>query len=300
MPLAIKECMMKQDVLFYSENCKIVGDLYLPDSIPQDEKLPAVILCHGFSGIREILLPPYAAFFAQNGFAALVFDYRGFGDSQGERGRLVPAEQVVDIRNAITFMETLPQVDPNRIGLWGTSFGGANAIYTAAIDRRVKCISVQITFASGERMVAGGMNDEAREKLMSTLQKAWQRAVAKNKPLMLNMDQILTDPDSKEFYQKTVEIHPKLKNRLPLLTIKESMECKPENYIADLCIPVMIIGATGDIVCPVEESKILYEKASQPKELFIIEGARHYDVYEGRNFALSAGKALEWYIKYLK
>ncbi len=144
------------------------------------------------------------------------------------------------------------------------------------------------------------MNEEAREKLMSTLQKAWQRSVTKNKPLMMNMDQILTDPDSKDFYQKTVEIHPKLKNRLPLLTIKESMECKPENHIAGLNIPVMIIGASCDIVCPVEESKILYEKAPEPKELFIIEGARHYDVYEGEYFKLSAGKALEWYAKYLK
>ena len=291
--------MMKQEVIFYSENCKITGDLYLPETTKQDEKLPVVILCHGFSGIREILLPPYAEFLAQNGFAALNFDYRGFGDSEGERGRLVPAEQVVDIRNAITFMETLPQVDPERIGLWGTSFGGANAICTAARDKRVKCISVQITFGSGERMVAGGMNDEAREKLMSTLQKAWQRSVTKNKPLMLNMDQILTDPDSKDFYQKTVEIHPKLKTRLPLLTIKESMECKPENHIAGLSIPVMIIGATGDIVCPVEESRILFEKAREPKELFIIDGARHYDVYEGEYFKLSAGKALEWYKKYL-
>ena len=291
---------MKQEVVFYSENCKIVGDLYLPDSCSDGDRLPAVVLCHGFSGIREILLPPYAELFAQNGFAALVFDYRGFGDSEGERGRLVPAEQVVDIRNAITFMETLPQVDPMRIGLWGTSFGGANAIFTAAIDKRVKCISVQITFASGERMVAGGMNDEAREKLLSTLQKAWQRAVTKNKPMYLNMDQILTDPDSKEFYQKTVEIHPKLKNRLPLMTIKESLECRPEDHIADLGIPVMIIGATGDIVCPVQESKILYEKAREPKELFIIDGARHYDVYEGEYFKLSAGKALEWYNKYLK
>jgi uncharacterized protein len=292
--------MMKQEVVFYSENCKIVGDLYLPDNLLQDGKLPVIILCHGFSGIREILLPPYAEFFAQNGFAALVFDYRGFGDSEGERGRLVPAEQVVDIRNAITFVETLPQVDAARVGLWGTSFGGANAIYTAAIDKRVKCISVQITFGSGERMVSGSMNDETREKFMSTLQKAWQRAVTKNKPLMLNMDQILTDPDSKDFYQRTVEMYPKLKNRLPLMTIKESMECRPENHIADLNIPVMIIGATDDIVCPVEESKILYEKARQPKELFIIEGARHYDVYEGKNLTLSAGKALEWYIKYLK
>jgi fermentation-respiration switch protein FrsA (DUF1100 family) len=291
---------MKQEVIFYSENCKIVGDLYLPDNYSAGVKLPAVVLCHGFSGIREILLPPYAELFAQNGFAALVFDYRGFGDSEGERGRLVPAEQVVDIRNAITFMETLPEVDSRSIGLWGTSFGGANAIHSAAIDKRVKCISVQITFGSGERMVSGGMNDEAKEKLFSTLQKAWQRAVVKNKPMYLNMDQILTDSDSKDFYQKTVEIHPKLKNRLPLLTIRESMECKPENHIGDLCIPVMIIGATGDIVCPVEESKILFEKAREPKELFIIDGARHYDVYEGAYFKLSAGKALEWYVKYLK
>ncbi|MCX5900896.1 MAG: alpha/beta fold hydrolase [Proteobacteria bacterium] len=291
---------MNQEVSFYSEGSLLIGNLYLPDAQTDVAMLPAVVLCHGFSGIREILLPPYAELFAQNGFAALVFDYRGFGDSQGERGRLVPAEQVVDIRNAITFMETVPEVDTARIGLWGTSFGGANAIYTASIDKRVKCISVQITFGSGERMVAGGMNDEAREKLLSTLQKAWQRAVTKNKPLYLNMDQILTDPDSKEFYQKTVEMHPKLKNRLPLLTIKESMECRPENHIAGLGIPVMIIGATGDIVCPVEESKILYEKAREPKELFIIDSARHYDVYEGEHFKLSAGKALEWYNKYLK
>ena len=291
---------MKQEVVFYSENCKIVGDLYLPDFYNDGDRLPAIVLCHGFSGIREILLPPYAELFAQNGFAALVFDYRGFGDSEGERGRLVPAEEVVDIRNAITFMETVPEVDTARIGLWGTSFGGANAIYTASIDKRVKCISVQITFGSGERMVAGGMNDEAREKLLSTLQKAWQRAVTKNKPMYLNMDQILTDPDSKEFYQKTVDMHPKLKNRLPLLTIKESMECRPEDHISNLGIPIMIIGATGDIVCPVEESKILYEKAREPKELFTIDGARHYDVYEGEHFKLSAGKALEWYNKYLK
>jgi len=292
--------VMKKAVEFYSEGCRIAADVFIPDGRGETEKLPAIVLCHGFCGIREILLEPYARAFADRGFVCLIFDYRGFGDSQGEKGRLVPAEQLVDIRNAVTFIETLPEVDPGRIGLWGTSFGGANAISTAAIDARVKCLSVQITFGSGERMVTGDMNDAERQKMLTTLEKAWQRAVVRNKPIHLNMDQILTDPDSKAFYQKTVAEHPKLKTRLPLLTIKESMEYKPENKLADLTIPILIIGAGRDIVCPVEEARILYDRANQPKELFIIEGARHYDVYEGENFTLSSEKALSWFEKHLR
>jgi len=290
---------MKREVSFYSEGCKIIGDLFLPDDAADGSRLPVIILCHGFSGIREILLPPYAEAFARQGFVSLIFDYRGFGDSEGERGRLIPAEQAVDIRNAMTFMETVPEADSSRMGLWGTSFGGANAITAAAIDSRVKCLSVQITFGSGERMVTGSLSDDEKEKLRATLQKAWQRAVAKNKPMALNMDQILTDPDSKAFYLKTVEKVPKLKTRLPLLTIKESLEYRPEDSLAKLSAPIMIIGAGADIVCPVEESSILFEKARDPKELFIIPEARHYDVYEGENFSLSSGKAIEWFKKYL-
>jgi len=293
-----EETGMKKGVTFYSEGCRIEGDLFMPDTCRQDDLLPAIILCHGFSGIREILLPPYAEAFAHRGFAALIFDYRGFGDSEGERGRLMPAEQIVDIRNAITFMETVAGVDSSRIGLWGTSFGGANAICTAALDSRVKCLAVQITFGSGERMITGNMQAAEREKILGTLRKAWQRAVTKNKPLYLNMDQILTDPDSKAFYHKTVEKFPKLKTRLPLLTIKESMEYKPENSLAAVKIPVLIIGADQDIVCPVEESRILFEKANPPKELNIIAGARHYDVYEGDYFKQSSGKAHAWFEKY--
>ncbi len=290
---------MKREVEFYSEGAKIIGDLYLPVACSDGDKFPAVVLCHGFSGIREILLPSYAEAFAEAGYVSLVFDYRGFGDSEGERGRLIPSEQIVDIRNAMTFIESLKEVDGSRIGLWGTSFGGANAITTASIDDRVKCLTVQITFGSGERMVAGGLDPEQKAKILATLKKAWQRAVVKNKPMMLNMDQLLTDEDSKTFYRKTVEKHPKLKTRLPITTIKESLEYKPENSISSVTVPVLIIGADQDIVCPVDESNMLYEKANEPKELFIIEGAKHYDVYEGENFKLSSGKQIEWFNKYL-
>ena len=73
---------------------------------------------------------------------------------------------------------------------------------TASIDDRVKCLTVQITFGSGERMVAEGLSEDEKAKILSTLKKAWQRAVVRNKPMMLNMDQILTDEDSKTFYNE--------------------------------------------------------------------------------------------------
>ena len=163
---------MKREVVFYSEGAKIVADMYVPEQYAEGEKYPVIILCHGFSGIREILLPDYAETFAAAGYISLVFDYRGFGDSEGDRGRLIPSEQVVDIRNAITFMEAQPEAEAERIGLWGTSFGGANAITTASIDDRVKCLTVQITFGNGERMVAEGLSAEEKAKILSTLKKA--------------------------------------------------------------------------------------------------------------------------------
>lgn len=290
---------MNTYVEFYSEGCRMAADLYLPDPAAQAQRLPAVILCHGFSGIRTILLPPYAEELARAGFAALLFDYRGFGDSEGERGRLVPAEQRVDIRNAITFMQSREEVDPQRIGLWGTSFGGANAICTAAVDRRVKCLSVQITFGSGERMVGAGMNDEEKQKLLATIDKAWQRAVVRNKPVMLAMEQILTDEDSKAFYAKTVAEYPEFRTKLPLTTIRESLEYCPEESLDRVNVPSMFIGATDDIVCPVAEMHALHAKAHDPKDLLIIKGARHYDVYEGEFFKQSCGAAVKWFKKYL-
>jgi fermentation-respiration switch protein FrsA (DUF1100 family) len=291
---------MPRTAEFYSEGSKIAAHLYFPDNYQPGTDLPAIILCHGFAGIKEFLLPEYARSFAAAGYIALIFDYRGFGESEGERGRLVPAEQVVDIRNAITFMETLPEVDTARIGLWGSSFGGANVITTTAIDQRVRCLVAQLTFGSGERMILGDLGAAEREKLLGTLKKARERMVIKNKSLSLTPDQILTDPDSKAFYQSSLQKYPALQTKIPLTTLQHIIEYKPEVSIASLSIPVLIIGADQDIVCPVLESRRLFEKAVEPKELFIIENAKHYDVYSGENFVKSSGKAREWYDKYLK
>ena len=119
--------MNARTVNFFSEGTKMEGDLFLPSDYKAGERRPAIVLCHGFTGIRSLILGDYAKVFCAAGFVVLTFDYRGYGGSEGTRRRLIPLEQIDDIRNAISVVETLPVVDPNRIGLWGTSFGGANA-----------------------------------------------------------------------------------------------------------------------------------------------------------------------------
>lgn len=289
---------MKRKVEFYSEGSLVKGILYGPDN--DVEKKPAIVLCHGFAGVKELLLPAYAEEFGKRGFLALTFDYRGFGESEGERGKLSPHAQVTDIRNAITFVLDLPGVDAHRLGLWGTSFGGANAIVAAAMDKRVKCLCVQLTFGNGERVITGGLTGEEKEKLESMLMKIWTRAVTRNKTMQVPINKILTDEQSIEFYNKTVGEFPDLDIKIPFLTIKETMEYRPETYLESVHIPILIIGAENDGVNPGQESEILYKKANSPKELLIIKGATHYELYQGEKFREVVNKQCQWFEKYLQ
>jgi dipeptidyl aminopeptidase/acylaminoacyl peptidase len=159
----------KRTVRFYSESVRLEGDLYLPSDLKAGERRPGIVLCHGFTGLRELILGDYAKVFVDAGFVAFTFDYRGFGGSEGEKWRLIPLEQIDDIRNAISFFEAQPQVDPERIGLWGTSFGGANAPYTAAVDSRVKAVVGQVGFGDGERFMLDVRSYGERVELMRKL-----------------------------------------------------------------------------------------------------------------------------------
>ena len=290
---------MKNSVEFYSEGLKLAGDLYLPDSPAADTTLPGVVLCHGFAGIKEVLLPPYAEALAQNGFAALVFDYRGFGASEGDRGRLVPIEQITDIRNALTYMQTLDTVDSERLGLWGTSFGGANAISVAAIDKRVRAVTAQLTFSSGEQAIKGELDQAQKDKLDATIHKAWAREVTKNKPLRLAPPQILSDPESNEFYKATTAEFPALKTKIPLTALRHILEYSPKHAIAEVDCPVLLVAAADDTVCPPEETQTLFDCAREPKKLLILENCRHYDAYAGPAFEKGSSAAVEWYKQHL-
>lgn len=139
---------------------------------------PTVVLCHGFCGIQPILLPAFAEAFTRAGFATVTFDYRGFGDSDGERGRLVPAMQIEDILSVVAWVGEQPALDAGRIGVWGTSFGGCHVFAAAAQDARIKCVVSQLAFADGEAIVTGHMNEGEKRAFIDTLDKMAQKQQA--------------------------------------------------------------------------------------------------------------------------
>ena len=290
---------MRNNAIFYSEGSKIAAHLYLPNAFDAAKKYPSVVLCHGFAGIKEALVPPYAEGFAKNGFIVLAFDYRGFGESEGEPGSLIPDNQVTDIRNAITYISSLANVDQAKIGLWGSSFGGANAVEAAALDGRVRAVVAQLTFADGERVVTGGLKPEEKAKLLATLQKVWSRAVTSNKNMMMSLDQILTDADSKAFFAKITAEYPKTNVKIPFQFVRYSMEYKPEKYAKLLKCPLFVLGAEKDIVNPPAESKALYDAANEPKKLYMVKGATHYEVYSGAKFDEAFAQELAWFKRFL-
>ena len=289
---------MQRATSFYSEGAKIAADLYLPDD--GAKPCPAVVLAHGFSGIKELLLPAYGKRLSAAGFVVLAFDYRGFGGSEGERGRLVPLEQMTDIRNAITFLQTLPEVNAEAIGLWGSSFGGANSLRVAAIDTRIKALVAQLTFASGARMVLGKMSADERRKMEDTLRKAHEREVTKNRPLRMAPGQLITDDDSKAFFAQAMLDFPVLaETKIPFTLLQHIIEHNPEDEVQKINCPVLILAADADIVTPPSESRILYDRVRSEKRIVTLHGCRHYEAYAGDPFEQGIAEITAWFSKYL-
>lgn len=136
---------MRKDVAFASKGLRCSGWLYVPDGLTPGQKAPTILMGHGFTGVKDQALPDFAGRFAAAGFATLVFDYRYFGESEGEpRSQLFPLDQVEDFRNAITWISSQPEADSQRIGIWGTSFGGGIVTYVATFDRRIKAVVAQV------------------------------------------------------------------------------------------------------------------------------------------------------------
>lgn len=140
--------MKTSELGFVVDGVRCAATLYRPDQAAG--KVPCVVMGHGFSLTRRDGIPDYAARFAAVGLAALAFDYRFWGDSEGEPRRWFSLRrQLEDWRAAVTFARTLDRVDPNRVAVWGMSLGGGHALQTAQTDRRIAAVVALVPMTDG-------------------------------------------------------------------------------------------------------------------------------------------------------
>jgi uncharacterized protein len=137
----------RSDVEFQSEGTTVRGWFYVPEG---NGPHPAVVLAGGWCYVRELVMPYYASEFVSRGVAALVFDYRNLGVSDGEpRQHLDPWMQITDYQHALSYLESRGGVDASRLGAWGISYSGGHVVILAAIDPRLKAIVSQIPVVDG-------------------------------------------------------------------------------------------------------------------------------------------------------
>lgn len=271
---------MEKDLTFYSAGLKLVGTLYLPDQLRPGDKRPTVLCCHGLRANRKVILPSFARAFTQHGYAAFVFDYRGFGDSEGPKWRLIARERDEDIINATTFLALQPEVDAQRIVLFGISYGGANVISAAAADPRTRAVVSVIGFGDGDRWLRNSRRLWEYWALRKRIEKDRERRVLTGKSEYVDaFELLLPTPAEEQFYSGSGEIA-SLKSELPLETADDLLTYKPEAVVHQIAPrPLLLIGAELDYLVGVEECISLYEKAREPKQLHILPGLSHYETY---------------------
>jgi fermentation-respiration switch protein FrsA (DUF1100 family) len=265
-------------------------------------------MAHGFSAVKEMFrLSAYAERFQKAGFVTLVFDFRFLGASDGEpRGRIVSFDQQADYRNAITWLTQQPGVDPERIGVWGTSYSGGHVLHLAAFDRRIKAVVAQVPTIDPVRQIVHRSGEDGFASLLGQL--TADRARRLEDPSVSYIKVVgapgevaaLGVPDAYEAMMRNAADAPSWVNTLTLDSLENYVEYLPTARIERISpTPLLMVLAEEDSLIPAVLIREAFERAGEPKKL-IAYPCGHFDVYEKEPwFTQVVGSMVEWYTTYL-
>jgi fermentation-respiration switch protein FrsA (DUF1100 family) len=295
--------VQRHDVEFPVEGGETLrGWLFVPDG-PAPH--PAVTMAHGFAGVKEHGLERFARAFVDAGFAVLVHDHRGFGASGGSpRFDVDPWVQIADWRRAISFLESHPAVDADRIGLWGTSYAGGHAIVLGATDRRVRAVVAQVPTISGYQQslrrvppdqvptLEAAFADDERQRFHGAPPAT--QAVVSPDP---TVPAAYRSADAVAYYNQPVP-EGVWKNAVTLRSSRAARMYEPGTWVSRVSpTPLLMIVALHDTITVADLALSAYERALQPKKLVTVDGG-HFDPYLAR-FAEACGEALAWFTEHL-
>ena len=292
---------MKREVEFYSEGFKLCGDVYVPDDLNQGEQRAAVLLCHGYTGVKDLYLPDNARVLNEAGYVAMAFDYKGWGNSEGSRSRLAPYSRVMDVQAAMTFLGLQPEVDADRIGIYGTSYGGATVSWVGAVDQRAKCIVSVVGIGHGARWMSRVRRVDEWYDLQERSKGDREKRAATGESEMVDRSEILLpDRQSAELAAAARRNNPAAVGTIPMEYVDDTIGFNPEWIVGRISPrPILFITTDDDRLVLPEESEQLYAHAGEPKKLVVLKGYGHYEVYAEPAFSEVMAATMAWYRQHL-
>lgn len=277
-----QDAVERVDMSFTSRGARCAAWFYRPGAVA---KPPVVIMAHGFGAEKTFGLAPFAERFAQEGMAAFVFDYRCFGESEGEPRNLVhPFHHLQDWRAAIAHVRTLREIDPDRIALWGSSFGGGHVIVTASREPGVRAIVAQVPFVDpwsslrmfGAGYVARSLRAGFRDLFrMMTFRRPYYIPVVGDPGTVA----CLASPDARAGFEALVPPGSAWKNECPARIALLVGFYRPMNAARRVACPALLVMAERDLL--VDPAAVEKTAARMPAAELARLPVGHFDVYEG-------------------
>jgi fermentation-respiration switch protein FrsA (DUF1100 family) len=300
---------LRRNITFDSQGSQCAGWLYLPDNLAAGQKAPGIVMANAITAVKEMYLAADAERFAAAGFAALVFDYRHFGESEGEpRGQLFPQEQLDDIKNAISWFSFQPEVDADRLGGWGISFGGAHLMFITAFEKRLKALVATVPSAVANiEVLERGIGPEGALGFLGFLTgdrvMRYQSGAVNEITITTQGPEpcMIPGPLAYDFYttaQQTVA--PNWRNAITIESVEKMMEYNPVWPVHRIApTPFRLVLAENDEFIPADLVRATFERAREPKDLVSL-SCGHIDVYNTEPWLTrAADAAIEWFRRYL-
>nr|WP_314257373.1 alpha/beta hydrolase [uncultured Devosia sp.] len=296
-----------QDVTFNNNGITMAGNVYYPEGFDAGRKYPAIVSVHPGGGVKEQTAGLYARRLAEQGFVALAFDASHQGASGGEPRLLDdPMRRVGDIFSAVDYLTSLPFVDADRIGALGICAGSGAAVKASTMDRRIKALVTvsAVDVGAATRKGWDGTANEADQ--LATLEAVAQQRTAEAAgaaPAYGNYVPAIGDTtapmdlqEAADYYLTPRGQHPNAPNRMLLTSVPYLVSFTGFDRVDTLLTqPVLIVA--GDKAGSLWHSQELYANAaSTSKELAIIEGATHMDLYDGPGSELAMERVAPFFL----
>lgn len=260
-------------------------------------------MAHGFGAVRQFGLPRYAERFANAGLAVLLFDYRTFGDSDGEPRQLVaPRQHVQDCHAALAHVRGLPQIDPHRIALWGSSYSGGHAIVTAAADPAITAIVVQVPFLdpmssirkTGLRHLLQAMPHGVLDVIRGALgmRPHYVKLVAAPEEFAA-----LNTPDALPGFLSIIDPAARWENKCCARILFTFPTYRPLSHVSKVKCPALVLLAEEDSL--VSPDVIRKAVSRMPKAELAAFAGGHFELYNGPAFEPAIGRQVDFLKRHL-